>query len=180
MMYSKISVMGLYNYDKTLFDFLELPAGVERDVFITNLLLETSDMEVLYPNVEVFKTAIGAWSASRIKEWNRMVDAFTATYNPIHNFDRNEDWQDSGEASNRAETLQKVAGYNENAALTDRNSASQNGSGKSSASHKGHLYGNIGVTTTQEMIDAELELRQKDICHLIVKEFKDKFCLLVY
>lgn len=41
--------------------------------------------------------------------------------------------------------------------------------------------GNIGVTTTQKMIEEERELVAKfNICELIVNDFKYKFCIMVY
>lgn len=43
-----------------------------------------------------------------------------------------------------------------------------------------HTHGNIGVTTNQWMVDAELKLRQYDIYKLITNEFIDTFCIGVY
>ena len=43
-----------------------------------------------------------------------------------------------------------------------------------------HTHGNIGVTTNQRMVQAELDLRQTDIYSIIVNEFIDKFCIGVY
>ena len=43
-----------------------------------------------------------------------------------------------------------------------------------------HTHGNIGVTTNQHMVDAELKLRQYDIYKLITNEFIDTFSIGVY
>jgi hypothetical protein len=43
-----------------------------------------------------------------------------------------------------------------------------------------HTHGNIGVTTNQQMVEAELKLRQYDIYKLITNEFIDTFCIGVY
>lgn len=43
-----------------------------------------------------------------------------------------------------------------------------------------HTHGNIGVTTNQHMVEAELKLRQYDIYKLITNEFIDTFCIGVY
>lgn len=40
--------------------------------------------------------------------------------------------------------------------------------------------GNIGVTTNQEMLQAELDVRSLDFYHIFVREFKKQFCLLIY
>lgn len=41
-------------------------------------------------------------------------------------------------------------------------------------------YGNIGVTTSMQMLTEELKGRKTDIYHIITDEFIDRFCLLVY
>ena len=41
-------------------------------------------------------------------------------------------------------------------------------------------YGNIGVTTTQEMIQQQRDIIQFDFIENVVNEFKAKFCLMVY
>ena len=44
-----------------------------------------------------------------------------------------------------------------------------------------HLYGNIGVTTSQQMLRAELELAAElDFYKMVAKQFAEKFCILVY
>lgn len=43
-----------------------------------------------------------------------------------------------------------------------------------------HIHGNIGVTTNQQMIQSELELRLMDIIGIIVNEIVDNFCIKVY
>lgn len=40
--------------------------------------------------------------------------------------------------------------------------------------------GNIGVTTTQQMIEAERELVRFNIYDVIIESFKQRFCLLIY
>lgn len=43
-----------------------------------------------------------------------------------------------------------------------------------------HIFGNIGVTTSAQMLTGELEVRQADIYRIITDEFKRYFCLLIY
>ena len=61
-MRSKLSVLGLYNYDSQIFDRLELPEGVDKETVVNSILLECADLEVLYPVPVVLQTAIGLWS----------------------------------------------------------------------------------------------------------------------
>lgn len=43
-----------------------------------------------------------------------------------------------------------------------------------------HMWGNIGVTTTQEMIQEERDLDQYSLMEQIIDEFRQRFCILVY
>lgn len=44
-----------------------------------------------------------------------------------------------------------------------------------------HTSGNIGVTTSQQMLEQEIEVSAKlNILKIITESFKDRFCLLVY
>ena len=44
-----------------------------------------------------------------------------------------------------------------------------------------HTSGNIGVTTSQQMLEQEIEVSAKlNVIKMIVDSFKDRFCLLVY
>ena len=46
--------------------------------------------------------------------------------------------------------------------------------------HGGRVHGNIGVTTTQQMIEQELELRKYDIYLTIANMFESEFIVRVY
>lgn len=43
-----------------------------------------------------------------------------------------------------------------------------------------YIHGNIGVTTTQEMIKQEREIADFDIYKFIVEDYKKEFCIMVY
>ena len=75
---AKITLIGLYNYDDTIFDTMSLPeveietdengnhiaVTVEKNVVINNMLLRYGEFEVLYPNPDFFKVAVKAVSDS--------------------------------------------------------------------------------------------------------------------
>lgn len=47
-------------------------------------------------------------------------------------------------------------------------------------SHKLRAYGNIGVTTTQEMLEAQRKLVRYNVYNEIADSFKEEFCLYIY
>lgn len=176
-MRATMSIKGLYDYDHSLFNGMSWPSGVTEDDVLPEMLMELAELELVYPSAETMKNAITAWSKSRVSAWNRIVAALDAKYSPIENYDRYEDWNDK--ANSKGGYLNKVAGFNVTDQMQDQSSSEQ--STNSGSEHSGHIHGNIGVTMAQQMIDAELTLRARyDITHIIINEFKQRFCLMVY
>lgn len=91
-----MSPLGLYNWDNTVFDLMQIPSAMNRDTLIENLLAETSELEVLYPNPIVFKNLVGVWSVKQIDIWNRLYATTQYEYNPIENYNRVETGTDGG------------------------------------------------------------------------------------
>ena len=183
MRQATMSILGLYNYNSHLFDDMVIPAGVVKDNLVNNILMESAQLETYIPRFEMLKALIGTWSATRLDAWTKVYNALSEDYNPIENYDRNEEWTDTtnNTATSSGSVLNKVNGYNA-PALTDsakaETSDTTNGSG--SNTHSGRVHGNVGVTTNQQMIQAELDLRKTDIYEIITREFIEKFCILVY
>ena len=162
-----LSILGLYQYNNQLFDGLRLPEGVDRETLVNNLLAETAEFEVLYPDAEFMANMIAAWSEKELPVWEKLESTLHYDYDPISNFDRHEESADSGES------LGKVAGYN----ATDL----VNSSGESTdTKRKARIWGNVGVTTTQQMIEEERRVSQFNISDYIIESFKRRFCLLIY
>lgn len=88
---ANMSVLGLYNWNNTLFDNLCVPNEFSSDdtsLLIDNIILETAELEVIYPNFDFMKAAIGAWSEKEVVTWQRIYNAMVADYNPIENYNR--------------------------------------------------------------------------------------------
>lgn len=84
-----MDLIGLYNYDQTLLDSLTLPEDLEdkRDTIKNNILLETAEQELIYPDVTFLKYAIGVWSAKQSPIWEELYKTTQYEYNPIWNVD---------------------------------------------------------------------------------------------
>lgn len=217
----------MYQYDNTIFDELVLPEGVDKENVVANILMETAEQEVLYPNMVVFKMAIRHWSRKNLPIWEKLKATTEFEYNPIHNYDRTETWEDvtnstrstngdettgrnsSGETSSDAKdggsdiNEQEVSAYDSSSyqpreknttqyghtnQVKGNSSLDENGSraynedeGRNeTVTRQGHAEGNIGVTTTQEMIEAERNVVKFNIIDYIVNDFRHRFCLLIY
>lgn len=158
-----LSIASMYAYDNTIFDGLALPEGVNKDVLVFNLLSETAELEVLYPDAYFMKEMLKMWSTKELPVWNRLYNTTLLEYDPIENYNKIEEF--SGHAVSR------VAAFNENS-LTP--------SGDGDTNSTGRTHGNIGVTTSQQMIEAERRVSEFNIIDYIIQSFKRRFCILVY
>ena len=174
-MVATLSLLGLYSFRGDILDDFKLPEGIDRDDFIEMLLFDTAELELLTPDPDIMKRLLGRWSNVRVNAWSKMLDTETVEYNPIHNYDRQEDWVDDGTGSSVTDL--SVAGFND-ADMADRE---RTGTGTTTQSrHTARISGNIGVTTTQQMLESERESRKYSTVYEIIGEFKERFCLLVY
>lgn len=167
-----MSLLGLYNWDNTILDGLTVPDGVDRSAVINNLLRECAELEILYPQPEALKFFVTEWSKERLPVWNRLEATLHYDYDPISNYDRKEEWEDESNGESEAMT----AGYNSSG--SDVPEAKSSATGKTKRT--GRAYGNIGVTTTQQMIEEERRVANFDMVQVIIQEFKKTFCLMVY
>lgn len=193
-------IRALLDYDNTLFDNMVLPEDIELADVVDRILFKFGDTPLFSPEPEVMKFYIGRWSARRLPLWKRYLAAITEQYDPLHNYDRTEKSKDRLTHGHKVTTdddlthglsiEQQISA--DNASTYQPNSKGIN-SGKDerdlTETHSGtdlhefevRAYGNIGVTTSQQMLNAELDLIPRlDLIDFIADEFKDEFCLLIY
>jgi len=91
----RLTLIGFYNYDSTLFDGLELPEGYDKETFIDTLLMEHGEKLVLYSDPNFMKQCITSWGHKWSLELERIFEALTADYNPLYNYDRHEEYTDT-------------------------------------------------------------------------------------
>lgn len=219
----RLSILGLYNFDSSLFSDMVYPSGFSDDdkqTVVGNILAECAELEVLYPDFDTMKGLIRLWSKLNISVWQRIFTASRLEYNPIENYNRTEletisdDHSDthSGidstsssmtntETNSGTDTnTNSVTAYDANSQYVHDTSSllhghvvSDSSSGSTSLTHgekivhdgditrNNHTSGNIGVTTSQQMLEQEIEVAAKlNVINMIVESFKNRFCLLVY
>ena len=206
---AKISVMGLYTWDNELFSLMAIPDGLKLETVVDNVLSETAELEVLYPNPEVLKVLIGTWSAKMIDRWTELYKTTQYDYNPIENYNRMEtgsrdttgNSKDSGSdqfTGNRTgKSDSYIAGFdsvpsgnNDGLVKQSRDEDTDNSNntttyGKKTdqtenTKYENHTHGNIGVTTTQKLIREQREVADFNIYAIIIRDFIDRFCIEVY
>lgn len=178
-----ISLWGLYQVDPTVLDLLHLPAEVDADTVKNNLLLETEALEILYPDPNFLKQAIGVWSEKQLPVWQQLYETTILEYNPIENYDRMETGTSaaSGTSSGQNESTSSATAYDSNE-FADTGKGVSGGSSEfeNTGTFTARVHGNIGVTTSQQMIEAQREVVQFNIVDYIINDFTKRFCVGVY
>lgn len=194
-----INTLMFYHWDNTLFNGMQIPAGVDRDEVVSSILEETSDFPVLITDLETLRFAINKWSAHRVGIWEHFLETTRYEYNPIENYDRREEETTNADRSGTLTSTNSrsgsdtdtegVSAFNAAGMTNHTQSTTTYGSGSSGTdtdtreeqiARELYVHGNIGVTSAQDMIKQEREIADFDIIDIIVNEYKKKFCILIY
>ena len=240
---AKITTVGFYQYmnayNNDLFGLLNLPPGIDKDTLVNNIMLRGGEFEVVYSNPDFYKSAIGLWSNKHYRTFEKWINALNIDYNPLENYDRMEEWSDSGSRTNtgtvsdsgirkntgtqstessgkdnfkgsgNSTSSDEISAYNSNSFQNDKknttnssnssetnttanntrtdnlsesnsNTRTDNLSEKTNSDRKGRAHGNIGVTTSQQMLQSELDIAKWNIYEKITDLFLSEFCIMVY
>lgn len=277
-MRATLSLIGMYEYDHTILDFFHYPdkwETADKDVFVNKLLLDTAELEILYPDTDIFKTAIKYWSAAEVHNWNKLYNTTVLDYNPIWNkngtvtetekHSKNNNYTDVTDgkiadhsSTNGSQNTETSGNENTNGSQNTETSGNENTNKTNNTNEKNYVFGfnsesaaqsgqtvtddtgntntdrsentksnssantdrseniksnsstntdatttnntnfkhdekenidreytrteqgNIGITTTQQMINEEREVDKFNLMDYIIDRFKQRFCLLVY
>lgn len=91
-MSATVSLLGLKRLNEGILGELVVPEGVDIELVKDNLLAETAELEVIYPDAIFMQAMIGRWSAKELPVWDRLYKTTLLQYNPIENYDRQEKW----------------------------------------------------------------------------------------
>ncbi len=128
------------------------------------------------------------WSKAHIYTVDKWVKGFDADFNPIENYDRYEDINDVGhnssESSNKGNNLNKTSGYDSEELVNADSSESSNAfnnAGEYNNTHKAHIHGNIGVTTSVKMLEEFTQFyKNNNIYSMICDLFADEYLIRLY
>lgn len=191
------------NMNKSIFDGLELPEGLSKDTLTDNIILECGEFETLYSDPYFMQEAIKTWSDREQATFERWVNALAIEYAPLENYDRHEDWTDTLDSDSTSSSRGTVdtsnsgtnqldvsaydsTGYQPKDKTTSSDTIdtdttdSTTGTLDNIGHHNGRVHGNIGVTTSQQMLEAELQLGYWNIYSRITELFMKEFCIMVY
>jgi hypothetical protein len=204
---AKLTLIGcnafFENIGDDLFKGLTLPEGLAKKTLTDNILLEGGEFEVLYSDPWALQNFISVWADREAATFKRWVDALAIEYAPLENYDRHEDWTDTldsdgtsnttgtNDTSTNGTVTTDVSAYDSSSYqpkdkvtssetidndTTESNTSTLDNTGV----HSGYIHGNVGVTTSQQMLESELDLGYWNIYSRITDMFLKEFCIMIY
>ena len=212
---ANLTMIGMYNFDNTLFDGLTLPTGIDKQTAVDEFLLKCGEFEVLYADIAFMKKAIEHWGKKHYRTFDKWVKALAIEFEPLYNYDRFEEYTDakvsSGSSKSKGQSLSATGTQSDGTTGTQRdvsaydssdfeprekesgtsgstgsgsgiamNEGSETTSGTEQIKHTAHLYGNIGVTTSSELLESYLKVERFNIYEQMADIFVDEFVIPVY
>lgn len=194
----------LYEVDPDLFEDMVLPEELDAGVLQVMILDQFGELDTIAHTTTALRRFLAAWSSARVAAWSRQLQALNSEYNPIHNYDRTDTETEaahsrggstfSGSTRQTGSDTQTnaVQGYNSTSYepseqvtrvpdLTNRSSSATQSTGAEDRSRTLHAAGNIGVTTSQQMITAEMEMRDRwTVYGVVLEAFRRDICVGVW
>lgn len=230
----KATLRELLAADPDIFLVFHLPDALGIDELYNIMVQELGDMATLFSTPSEWISYVSVWSANRVNNWTMMLNALRAEYNPIHNYDMQEQMTNDqtvtqhGKTTTRTDNLSHAKTGTEGDSMTasetpgvtqttesgrygvnsttdpvpvDRAVTSRSGqdsrsgsstrtynttdaetgtqtladSGQDTQTRNYRLTrsGNIGVTTSQQLLEAEIALRVRyEIVDIIITDCK--------
>ena len=111
-----LTMIGLYNYDNTLFEGLTFPAGINKDTAVTEILMKCGEFTVLYADPNFMKDAITHWGTKHYRTFEQWVKALSIEFDPLYNYDRFEEYTDEkiAKGQNKTSSEEMQNGLNQN------------------------------------------------------------------
>lgn len=159
------------------------------DTLLAALINRGASFCVLYPDPDYFQLMNGAWWDRWKGAFAKWFEALSLEYNPIENYDRIENWTDTGESgseiSSSGTTEGQVSAFDSSSYSPhdkEINSSGSEASASNTDEHEGRIHGNIGVTTSQQMLESEMVLQQKwgNLYNHIADVFISEMLIAVY
>lgn len=184
------------------FDDADIDERLDKEELKMAILARCGTLLPLYTNSEMFKSFSDSFFKQRNKIISKLIDTTEFDYNPIDNYDRREEVHrvydedttnkntTTGESNNTSSQENQTAAY-DSSNYQPKDKVTGNGETKDTTTGNGsatsditedtttRTHGNIGVTTTQNMIESERKVVLFNVYHWIAIEFEQNFFICV-
>lgn len=186
-------LMKMYQLNNDSIDFyhifkdIELDERIDKNVLFTNIFLKAGALTPLMNVTETFKMFSDNFFKKHALTITELMDTLEYEYNPIDNYNRVEETTNTqeGEATSNGNStaVGKVSAY-DSFEMLDNNEQS-NTSGATSTSNNtvtnvSTIKGNIGVMSTQQMIEQQRKTVQFNVIEWITDKYSMELFLSVF
>ena len=182
-----MTITGMLKMDPTLFDDLQLPAGIDKDVFVDTIVYNYGDLMLTNTDLVWTKHAINVWGKRHEYYLDELYKTLFYQYNPVENYDRYEESNDAGtgkaNTSTESQTDSGLSAFNSPGMTPDsqvKDSGSSEAESSSTLHHTSHIHGNIGVSTAMSMIREQREIINISWYDEAAKLFASEFLIMIY
>ena len=227
-MLSKLTLIGMNNYSNgAIWDNIELPEGIDKDILINEILKQNGEFCVLYSDMDFLTLQIQCFFKKWYSSFEKWVNVLTEEYEPLFNVDvktsntehgvnegnsassgRNDNTRNTsgsgGSTGTSSSTTEKSkAAYDaatyqptekevttgstalnsseyESEIASATSSESMTSNSEHTVTNEEYKRGNQGVTMSQEMLLAELNVRRFNLYDQIADIFASEFCVTYY
>ena len=179
-----ISILSIYKYFPFVFDDFQTPDAMDKKLIIDTICKNCAELSLVYSAPDQLKNLIGIWSRSNVSIWERLFSLSETEYNPIENYNKTDvhTTQRGGQRKSAGKLKNYSYGFNSDEKNPHDESENEIQDNYTDGEEQNiHTTGNIGVTTTQQMMEQEVLIRPKlNIYNYIAESFKQEFCIMLY
>lgn len=148
---AKVPLFAMYKYDPSILNDIILPEGIDKQLFINELLLSCGEFGVIYTDPGFLKFAVAHWANKWNHTFAEWLKGITAEYNPIYNYDRYEESTDTDSKTSRYKT---EAEYDANRTGSENSSGSSSNTETINKTGTDYRTTNLTDLNTQNLSDA--------------------------
>lgn len=100
---ARFSLYGLYQYDPTLFDNIELPEELDKQFLVAEIFSNSGDLFPYYQVPAMFKMNVEFWFKRNYFNFKKSIQALMSEFNPVENYDRYEDMTETPDITRKRE-----------------------------------------------------------------------------
>ena len=204
-LYPRIPLSTLINYDNSILNGFYYPA-TGLDDFLSYFQLEYGEFTPIYQEPALLKEHIRVLGIALKDTIDAWANVLQLEYNPLENYDRTEtggdttthgkgetitgghtDTQPKHEVEHKISADNTSTYYQSDLTLQDESKIVRTyqqeltqESGTTSLKHNWRIRGNIGVTTSQEMLKQELDVRRFCYMEEVGRLYAEKLLVLLY
>lgn len=172
-----------------IFKEIKIPTGIDKEILINTILDKCMMNEPMFYDLPILNMKIQNFFLKNYQMFDRMYQACIKEYEIIENYDRKEDLKRTVKEENENvynsnnENINYVSPYDSNDYQNDsKNSGNENSNRTDNNNMEdisvNRIHGNIGVTTSQQMLQSEIDMRPKlNIYDIISNMFYDEFMI---